>query len=61
MHGCVSHPGGRSGSVAGHTLWSGRLVRSTTPIDVVFDGKRMPVLMHGHELERVEQAQEREA
>jgi hypothetical protein len=29
--------------------------------DVVFDGKRMPVLMYGHELERVEQAQEREA
>jgi len=29
--------------------------------DVVFDGKRMPVLMRGQELERLEQAQEREA
>lgn len=28
--------------------------------DVFFDGKRMPVMMRGHELERVEQAQERE-
>jgi hypothetical protein len=29
--------------------------------DVVFDGKRLAVLMHGHELERLEQAQERQA
>ena len=29
--------------------------------DVVFDSKRTPVLMRGHELERVEQAQERKA
>jgi hypothetical protein len=28
--------------------------------DVFFDDKRMPVLIRGHELERVEQAQERE-
>jgi hypothetical protein len=28
--------------------------------DVFFDGKCMPVLMRGHELERLEQAQERE-
>ena len=40
---------------------SGRFSQSTTPIDVVFDSKRTPVLMRGHELERVEQAQEREA
>jgi hypothetical protein len=29
--------------------------------DVFFDSKRTPVLMRGHELERVEQARERKA